>query len=471
MESVPPATLAVGQGTARSLRTRWGVVLLCAAAAFAQYSVSIGHGFVLDDASSVIGAAHTTEGVRLPLFEATINGQGRFYRPFGYLGFSLDYAIYGEEPWGFHLTCVGLHVLATAAFTALACYLIALGPALLAGLFFAIHPVHVEAVANIWNRTGVQSALFSLLAIIAWLAVRRLWVRLLLVNLLAFVAVGSKEGAVALPVLLVAVNWLRPEGRLDLRPALSCAPAFSVWLYLRRTSLGAQPTFGEYFTDQPLLVKVCTLGELLAQNAQLLFAPLMLRADYTEPTTQYAASMSAFGGFGWAISALFLCLLGWAIYRKHWVALGLGWVLASIWPYLHLLIPLGIPVAERWLYLPSAGVCLLVGQALWRLRAVSAVPVYRALVAVLLVGSAWLTLNRTIEWESPISLWSADAAKPNASAFTWGNYGLSLWAEERHGDALKAMMHARNLKPDWTVYELQYQQMLSQLRVAPETDP
>ena len=64
-------------------------------------------------------------------------------------------------------------------------------------------------------------------------------------------------------------------------------------------------------------------------------------------------------------------------------------------------------------------------------------------------------------------MWEADASKQDASAFTWGNYSLSLWGVGRHSDALKAMMHARNLKPDWTVYDVKYKEMRSMLRVEP----
>ena len=69
--------LELGETQAVKDRRLWRVVLLCAVVAFAQYVVTIGHGFVLDDASSVIGTTHTTEGVQLPLFEATVNGQGK----------------------------------------------------------------------------------------------------------------------------------------------------------------------------------------------------------------------------------------------------------------------------------------------------------------------------------------------------------------------------------------------------------
>ena len=440
------------------------VVCICAFVGFVQYSASLGHSFVLDDASSVIGAAHTTDGVRLPLLEETVNGQGRFYRPFSYLGFSIDYALYGTEAWGFHLTCVILHTAACAIFAWLAFVLVGSGAGLVAGCLFAVHPVHVEAVANIWNRSGVQSAIFVFAAIACWIRIERLWFNVLILNVLAFIAVGSKEGAVALPVLLVAVVWLREGGRLSITPALYCGPAYSAWLWLRHSALGERPTFGALFTDQALDVRLYTLGEIFAHNMRLLFVPVSMRADYSEPTTSMLTSLTPLGGIGWIGVVILVALLGWAIRRKHWSALGIGWVIASIWPFLHLVIPLGVPVAERWLYVASGGVCLLFGQMIWRLRQVLRPLVWGAFVSVILLGASGLAFQRTMEWSTPLTLWSADAAKENASAFTWGNYGLSLWEEGHHSDALKAMMHARNLKPDWPVYELKYQEMRSLLR-------
>ena len=461
------ASVSLKESTPGRIRT---AVLICAVVAFGQFAVSLGHGFVLDDASSVMGAVHTTGGIQLPLFEPTLNGQGRFYRPFGYLGFSVDYALYGDESWGFHLTCVLLHTAATALFAMLACLLIGFGPALIAGVLFAVHPVHVEAVANIWNRTGVQSAVFVFLALLAWLKIERVWLRVAIVNICAFIAVGSKEGAIALPVVLVAVVWLKDSaGRLDVRPAIACAPAFTLWLLLRHNALGSQPTFGELFTDQAFSVKLFTLGEILAHNFRLLIFPLTMRADYSEPTTSYLQSPTSLSMAGWCLAVGFLAALVVAIRRRHWSALGLGFMVATIWPFLHIVIPLGLPIAERWLYLPSAGFCLLAGRALWTLRHAVKPSIYRAAVLMVLVAFSLLNLQRTMEWRTPLMLWEADAAKPEASAFTWGNYGLSLWEEGHHSDALKAMMHARNLKPGWTAYDVKYREMRSKLRVVPSS--
>lgn len=461
--------LELGETQAVKDRRLWRVVLLCAVVAFAQYVVTIDHGFVLDDASSVIGTTHTTEGVQLPLFEATVNGQGKFFRPFGYLGFSIDYAIWEMNPSGYHFTCVFLHVLATAAFVVLASQLVSLGPALIAGLLFAVHPVHVEAVANIWNRTGVQSTFFVFCALIAWLRIQHVWLRVVVVNVLAFIAVGSKEGAVALPVALTAIIWLRRGGRFDLKPALACTPAFLLWFGLRRAALGEQPTFGELFTDQELMVRLYTMGELLAHNARVLVWPMQLRADYSQPTTTMLSSVTGFSILGWCLTLSLSLGLVIAIRRRHWSALGLGLLVATIWPFLHVFVPLGVPLAERWLYLPSAGLCLVIGESLWRARAVLIPSVQRGLIAGLVVCFALLTTLRALEWESPMTLWEADASKANASAFTWGNYSLSLWGVGRHGDALKAMMHARNLNPEWTVYGVKYQEMRSMLRTEPDT--
>jgi hypothetical protein len=413
------------------------------------------HGFVLDDASSVIGAAHTTDGVALHLLEASKNGQGIFYRPFGYLGFSIDHALYGPEPGGFHVTAIGLHVLATLAFTILAGLLVGSGPALLAGLLFAVHPVHVEAVANIWNRTEVQCALFVLLALIAHLKLTS-WRRFVVVSVLTFVAVGSKETAIVLPIALLAIEWLRPEGRLT--RALTPVPALVVWWGLRAHALGAEPTFGNLFEGQSLSVRFFTMGEILWHNACLLVAPLTLRADYTKPTIALLQELTLQSALGWSLTLVLAVAMVFALRKRHWTALGLGLFGATVWPFLHI-IPLGLPLAERWLYLPSAGLCLLAGQALWRLTPTLKPIIRNAVVAAVIVTFSTLTVARAADWQSPLSLWEADAAKPAASAFTWANLGLSLWEAGRFEDAIGAMTRAHELAPDYVAYEAALNEM------------
>ncbi|XP_027007664.2 protein O-mannosyl-transferase TMTC2 [Tachysurus fulvidraco] len=99
----------------------------------------------------------------------THSGSHKSFRPLCTLSFRLNYALGGLEPRGYHLFNVGLHCCVTALFTALCGLLLAGEPwSLLAGLLFASHPVHTEAVAGLVGRADMGAALCFLLSLLCY---------------------------------------------------------------------------------------------------------------------------------------------------------------------------------------------------------------------------------------------------------------------------------------------------------------
>ncbi|TRY95533.1 hypothetical protein DNTS_007036 [Danionella cerebrum] len=100
----------------------------------------------------------------------THSGSHKSYRPLCTLSFRLNYALDELNPWGYHLVNVALHCATTALFSSLSSLLLGSGCwSLLAGLLFAAHPIHTEAVAGIVGRADVGAALFFLLALHCYL--------------------------------------------------------------------------------------------------------------------------------------------------------------------------------------------------------------------------------------------------------------------------------------------------------------
>ncbi|HMB51965.1 MAG TPA: hypothetical protein VKU40_01525, partial [Thermoanaerobaculia bacterium] len=126
-------------------RRHLGLLLWPALAAAAVYAATLGHGFVYDDVWKIQQVAPAAGSFDLSLL----------LRPRGltHLVHQLDAALWGDRPFGFHLTNLLLHAVASAL-AALAARSLGAGrrAALLAGLLFALHPVHVEAVAQFTNR-------------------------------------------------------------------------------------------------------------------------------------------------------------------------------------------------------------------------------------------------------------------------------------------------------------------------------
>ncbi len=91
------------------------------------------------------------------------------FRPVTTLSFAANYAIHGRAQWGYHLVNLLLHMAASLLVLSLARRLAeaampdrAAWVALLAGLLFAVHPAHVEAIAPIVGRKELLSAVFAL---------------------------------------------------------------------------------------------------------------------------------------------------------------------------------------------------------------------------------------------------------------------------------------------------------------------
>ncbi len=109
----------------------------------------------------------------------TANVMGHWI-PVTWLTLGADFAVWGMNPFGYHLTNLLLHAASAALFYLVARRLLGLAipaasPGILslgaavAALYFAVHPLRVESVAWITERRDLTSGLFFLLTILAYL--------------------------------------------------------------------------------------------------------------------------------------------------------------------------------------------------------------------------------------------------------------------------------------------------------------
>ncbi|MBI5624815.1 MAG: tetratricopeptide repeat protein [Elusimicrobia bacterium] len=194
-----------------------------ALAALAALWPCLGNGFVSwDDDRFILRNPHfqgwTMENLRWILTPSW--PQGGHYDPLTWLSFSLDWSIWGLDPFGFHLTSLLIHAAGAAVFYAVARRLLAAAgasraelSALFAAVFFAVHPLRVESVAWATERSDVLSGLFYLLTVLFYLD------RKMRLSLACFAAsLLSKSIGMTLPLVLVLLD-LCPLGRLPASPA------------------------------------------------------------------------------------------------------------------------------------------------------------------------------------------------------------------------------------------------------------
>ncbi len=369
--------------------------LVLAVIALAVYLNTVGFDFVYDDLYLVAENAevHTLRNPArfflAPMKEVT-------YRPLVYLWFALDHAIAGGRPWFFHLENVLLHVAVTLLVYRLL-LAVAGETAWLAALLFAVTPIHTEVVANVISRTELLSALLALAAL---LTLKRVW----LAALLFLLALMSKESAVAVPALALLLFYrftvprehggapaAAPVSKPFLTPRRAAlltaafAAALAVFMVLRWHAIRHVGWPPLAMLDNPLMysdlsTRLRTGLMVLGQNLVLSVAPYHLSADYTFPQTRLITRWLDAQFILWTtvlLAAIAAALAAWR--TRPNLARGLAWWLVAILPLSNLLLVMPMIRAERWLYLPSVGTCLVMAELLWLLR-----PARRRWAAVLI---------------------------------------------------------------------------------------
>ncbi len=351
--------------------------LAVVACAVVVYVGALWTRFALDDNPVVVFNAlvHSWSGVwrafGAPYWPADIGGG--MYRPLTIATFALDWQV-GGATWWFHAVNVGWHAAASAAAALLARRWCGDRAALVAGLLFAVHPVHVEAVANVVGRAELMATLFAVLSIYAALAHDRVWWSA------AALAAGllSKENAAVVPGLIAwgwAVGLHRPSRRRMALyggswVALAVAYAAVRWGVLHENLvINTAPVF---IGASPIAVRLTAVAAF-ADVARLLVFPLRLRVDYSPAErTLVTTPFDLRFALGLACFAVWAGLLVLAWRRgggRRVEAFGLGWIAIALLPVANLLFPSGVLVAERTLYLPSVGLALAAGAWLRDLAA------------------------------------------------------------------------------------------------------
>ena len=136
---------------------------LVAAAALLCYAGTLVNGFVWDDRDLILDDPRTHRLRDAASFLVRPFGLGvgdrrnaAYYRPVVNMSFALEYALFGARPWAYHLTNTVLHVAASCGVLAMVAALAGSGRAgALAGLAFALHPVHSESVSWVSGRTDL----------------------------------------------------------------------------------------------------------------------------------------------------------------------------------------------------------------------------------------------------------------------------------------------------------------------------
>ena len=357
-----------------SRRQLYIAVILCA---IVPHLPALWNRFAMDDLYIIAWnpLVHSLSGVfgafTGPYWPPDLGGQ--MYRPLPLASFALTWSIVGDHPVLFHAVNLLWHAGVAVAVTAIGLRTAPHAPrtALVAGLIFAVHPVHVEAIANVIGLGELIAAAGVCLAIYAAVVSQNV----VLSGLGLLLGLLSKENAVVAPGLIVwawMVGIARPSQRRMMEFVASWIVIGGVYLAIRGVVLHPYARLhatAPVFLGESGFAARLTAVAALADAVRLLILPLTLRVDYS-PAERTIVRTMLDGRFALGL----LCLAAWAVlvvlaWRKgrKIEAFGLGWIAIAFLPISNLLFSTGVLMAERTLYLPSVGLALAAGAALARL--------------------------------------------------------------------------------------------------------
>jgi len=352
---------------------------------------------------------------------------GNYYRPIFMLWMRLNNALFGFRPWGWHLTTVLMHVLATFFVFRLARRLAAISYGdgipdqigLIAALIFGLHPAHIEAVAWV---SGVTEGLFAILLIWSFLCFldwREDRPNARTYSLLLYtLAIFSKETAVLMMPLVFAFLWLYPgEGRPSLArrfwnalgPTIPYFGITFVYLYFRKLALS-----GLFHPITPLAFRtdVLTIPSVLWFYLKMLFAPVGLSAFYDTPYVT-ATNLHQFWlpvlGIAMFAAALFYW---WWKSRQALVAFAAALLVLPLGPLMNFRVFfIGEIAHDRYLYTPSIGFAILMALAIVTLAnkigsSESHWHVTWAVAGLVAVVFLCLTIYQSLYWADNLVLYS-----------------------------------------------------------------
>ncbi|XP_050604477.1 protein O-mannosyl-transferase TMTC1 isoform X5 [Macaca thibetana thibetana] len=418
-----------------------GAAALLAGASCLCYGRSLQGEFVHDDVWAIVNNPDVRPGapLRWSIFTNDFWGKGmaentshKSYRPLCVLTFKLNIFLTGMNPFYFHAVNVILHCLVTLVlmYTCDKTVFKNRGLAFVTALLFAVHPIHTEAVAGIVGRADVLACLLFLLAFLSYN------------RSLDQGCVGESFPSTVSPFFLLFSLFLGTCAMLVKETGIT---VFGVCLVYDLFSLSNKE-------DKSFL----TYSYLLAFNVWLLLAPVTLCYDWqvgSIPLVETIWDMRNLATILLAVVMALLslhCLAAFKRLEHKEVLVGLLFLVFPFIPASNLFFRVGFVVAERVLYMPSMGYCILFVHGLSKLctwlNRCGATTLIVSTVLLLLLFS-WKTVKQNEIWLSRESLFRSGVQTLPHNAKVHYNYANFLKDQGRNKEAIYHYRTALKLYP------------------------
>ncbi|KRT83914.1 Anaphase-promoting complex subunit 3 protein [Oryctes borbonicus] len=411
------------------------------------------------------------------------------YRPLCVLTFRWNYLLWQLEPMGYHLVNMLLHsVVCLMYFSRMCSMFLPELSSFVAAMLFAVHPIHTEAVTGVVGRAETLSSVFFLAAFMLYCKAARSrkvtgWKYLFSSMLSVATAMLCKEQGITVAGVCVAYEIFvsqrmrLPEIKDLIKSAITVKSTHQLpWsseatkrltvlaitticlLLARLQIMGSQlPVFTRFDNPAsvaPMPARQLTYHYLISVNLWLLLFPCELCCDWTMGTIPLVESFFDPRNLSTLTAYTFLIMLvAGAVFTENrqqsaLILMSLAFLILPFLPASNLFFPVGFVVAERVLYMPSMGFCLLIAYGWTLLAEKRSKKLAWLAIGILVAAHGTKTYLRNWDWESEYSIFMSGLRVNQRNAKLFNNVGHALESQAKYTEALKYFQTAVSVQED-----------------------
>ncbi|MBI5020496.1 MAG: tetratricopeptide repeat protein [Ignavibacteriales bacterium] len=380
-----------------------------------------------------------------------------YYRPILLISYILDYQIWKLNPAGYHATNIILHLITVAfiffLFNSLSKQI---WLALIAALFFAVHPINVESVAWIAGRNDILLALFVVL-MIYWYhlhyEVEEKSNRYFILSVVAFsLALFTKESAAFYLALIPLYELVIKKEPLQLlftkikikKFSLLLSPLI-IYLLIRILLLGKMIGAEEMYGKLPFWSRVQILPAILTENIKLLLAPINLSVEH--PLDQLLWLESPWNIIALIVTITLSILFIFSLRQKNVFSFALLWIGVGLIPSLNI-IPLAVPILEHRLYTPMVGFAFVFVTLISSINIGKNFLTTRIAVILLVIAFTISSFLQVPVWKNSESLWLNAIEKAPTASRSYFNLAGHYFDKQEYDRSIILLKKYIELKPD-----------------------
>ncbi|MED5353044.1 MAG: tetratricopeptide repeat protein [Nitrospinota bacterium] len=427
------------------------------------FSGTLHSPFHYDDEHAIVENPHIKD---LSKFQEKVGIQNIFNRSVLLLSFAINQHFGEFEVFGYHLVNILIHILTSILWFFLIKEFLLIESIkkisfkknlpLICSSIHLLNPLNIQAVTYISSRSSLLATFFYVLAFYILVHIKKpikgiiskvnFLILVFFFLIILFLGFATKEIVASFPLMAIVYIWLSTakQNRKSLVPQIASILfiliGFLAYRYLQQGnlfSLKADPTSEE---THRLLYLLSQIRVVVGYYFLKLLAPFSL--NFEPDIILYKSWFH----WDWFISLLVLLSAGVAVFKQNSILIkfGAAWLCITLLPTSSF-IPLKQLATEHRAYLPSLGFSLILGCIFLNIKIQRFMPQILFIIFLLLISL--LTLNRSLDFRSEISLWEDTSKKSPHKALVQNNLATAYMGANQLEKAKVALNKALSINP------------------------